>query len=54
MRIAYEEFYLGKFKEPANWMEAQHHHQMLLRSPKYVDMQFESPEISGITGPTKL
>lgn len=52
MRIAYEEFYLGKFVPHASWRDAQKHHQMLTRAPKYVDLQFESQV--GIVGPTKL
>lgn len=43
MRVAYDEFYLGQWKEPDGWWDAQKEHQKLFRfkTNHYTDLQFE-------------
>ncbi len=45
MRMAYEEFYLGKWNEPASWRDAQIEHQKLFtfNTVEFADIQFNKP-----------
>lgn len=44
MRVAYEEFYLGKYVYPENWSDAQKHQQYLckVQLEEMVDLQFKN------------